>query len=94
MSSTAIKAVYNGRPVNILMGWDNQNQGYFMVIEPVDEDNPDADEESGLIYSNLDDKSLKFPGVAEDISHFKKVLRDKNIDVPPEYFGRVLAEAD
>lgn len=88
--------IYNGRTVELAMGFDNHNQGYFMTVAPTDDDvdNPDADEESGMIYSNLDDKALKFPAVTEDLSHYKKVLRDMNIDVAPEFFGKVLAACD
>ena len=87
------KAIYNKRPVVVAMGWDEPLQGYFMTVEPVDEDNPDADEETGMIYSNLDDKEVPGRnGMAPDIEHFKKRLLQMQIEVPPEFFGKVLAD--
>lgn len=87
------KAVYNKRPVIVAMGWDVPLQGYFMTVEPVEEDNPDADDETGMIYSNLDDKEVPGRnGMAPDIEHFKKRLLQMQIEVPPEFFGKVLAD--
>ena len=86
-------AMYNNRPVIVAMGFDIPLQGYFMTIEPVDEDNPDADEETGMIYSNLDEVELKSTmGMAKDINLFKKRLLEMQIEVPPEFFGKVLAD--
>lgn len=86
-------ATYNKRPVIVAMGFDIPLQGYFMTVEPVDEDNPDADEDTGMIYSNLDEPDLKLTmGMASDISLFKKRLLEMQIEVPPEFFGKVLAD--
>lgn len=87
-----VKTTYNKRPVEVTMGWDIPLQGYFMVITPVEDDNPDADPETGLIYSNLDDTVLPFPRLPKQIEHFKKVLLEKQIEVPPEFFGKVLSD--
>lgn len=84
-------ATYNARPVIVAMGWDEQIQGYFMTIEPVDPASTDADPESGMIYTNLDDNRIPFPGLPKDITHFKNVLVEMNIEVPPEFFGKVLS---
>jgi hypothetical protein len=87
-------AVYNARPVRITMGWDNPLQGWFMTIEPVNEDNPDADEESGMIYSNLDDREISAPGLSADLEHYKKRLREMKIIIPDSYFATVYAHND
>lgn len=84
---------YNNRPVIVAMGWDIPMQGYFMTVEPVEENNPDADEESGMIYSNLDDAELKNShGMSNDIKHYKKQLLEMNIVVAPEFFVKVLSD--
>lgn len=87
-------AEYNGRPVIITSGWDSQLQGWFMIIEPVEDDNPDADEESGMIYSNLDDKDIPPPGMTQSLEHYKKRLREMKIDVPASFFAKVEAHND
>lgn len=92
------KAIYNRRPVVVAMGFDNPLSGYFMTVAPEEgvEDNPDVDEETGMIYSNLDDGHL--PRVAKgvpmtaDLTYYKRVLREMAIDVPPEFFGKVLGD--
>lgn len=74
---------YKGRPVVIAMGFDVQLSGYFMVVEPVEDDNPDADEETGMIYSNLDDADLKkSKGFSDDLAIYKRRLREMKIEVP------------
>ena len=85
--------VYNGRPVEVAMGWDVQVEGYFMTVMPVEEDNPDANEESGCIYSNLDDPAIPFPGMMRNIEYYRKILLLKmKIEVDPAFFAKVLAD--
>lgn len=87
------EAMYNKRPVIVVMGWDNNCNGYFMTVEPVDQNNPDADEDTGLMYTNLDDPELKKTlGYSDGIEIYKKRLLSMQIEVPPEFFGRVLAD--
>ncbi len=95
------QAVYNKRPVIVAMGWDVPLEGYFMTVSPDEGDdpaptNPDADPETGMIYSNLDDRDLpktrQFVALTSDITYYKKVLLNMNIEVPPEFFGKVLAD--
>lgn len=88
------QVMYNGRSVELAMGYDTAVGGYFMTVAPLDHDsdNPDADPETGMIYSNLDEKSIPFPGMTPDITLYKQRLREMNIDVPVEFFGKVLAD--
>jgi hypothetical protein len=87
------KCSHCGHSVKIAMGFDVPLQGYFMTVESTDENNPNADEETGMIYSNLDDPELKKTmGFSSDIELFKKRLREMQIEVPPEFFGKVLAD--
>jgi hypothetical protein len=88
------QAMMNDRPVLVTMGWDQPLQGYFMTIEPVEGDNPDANEETGLIYSNLDDDAIPSPGMTRTIDHYKQKLRDLKVVMSPDFFGTVLAVCD
>lgn len=85
--------MYNGHPVDVVMGFDMMLQGYFMTVEPEEENNPDADEESGMIYSNLDDPALESTmGMAPNLEHFKTKLQSMNIEVPDVFIATVLAD--
>lgn len=86
-------ATYNKRPVIVAMGFDIPLQGYFMTVEPVDEDNPDADPETGMIYSNLDDPELKETrGLSKNLEIFRQRLEEMSIYVPELFFAKVLAD--
>lgn len=88
-----LHSIYNNRPVTVAMGFDVPLQGYFMTVEPEEENNPDANEESGMIYSNLDDPVLKpTMGMAPDLEHFKTKLQSMNIKVPDVFIATVLAD--
>lgn len=87
------KTIYNGRPVLVAMGFDIPLQGYFMTVEPVDENNPDTNKETGMIYSNLDEPELNDNmGFASDIKLYQRRLREMNIEVPDYFFAAVLAD--
>lgn len=89
------ESTYNGRPVIVAMGYDVPLQGWFMTIEPVGEDNPDASEESGMIYSNLDDPELiASHGFAQNLDYFKRKLSDMKIVMGDYFFGTVEAICD
>jgi hypothetical protein len=76
------------------VGWDNPLQGWFMTVEPVEADNPDADEESGMVYSNLDDSEIAPTGMTQNLEHYKKRLREMKIAVPASFFDTVYAQND
>jgi hypothetical protein len=86
-------SLYNNRPVTVAMGFDQPLQGFFMTIEPKDDDNPDAMPEHGLIYSNLDDKDIPSPGLSPTLDHFRKRLREMRIDVG-DFVDQVAAKTD
>lgn len=88
------KTQYNNRPVEVAVGYDVRLEGWFMLVTPVDDDNPDANEDTGLIYSNLDDKNIPFPGLSKEMDYYKGVLRQMNITVSSEFFGKVRAVCD
>lgn len=87
--------VCQGIPVNVIMGYDVPLQGWFMVVEPLDDDAPGVDPETGLIYSNLDDPDLKGTrGFAQNIDYFKRKLRELKIEMTDLFFGKVEAICD
>lgn len=81
----------HGHKVIVAMGYNAMMKGYFMFIEPVTPNNPEADENTGLIYSNLDDPNIE-RGITPDIHYFQEKLRAWNIDVPQHFFDRVISE--
>lgn len=84
--------LYKGLPVILAAGYDLQNNGFFMTIEPVGA-HPDANDETGMIYSNLDDPDIPFPGTTETLDHYRKKLKDMGIDAV-EFLRRVEVECD
>ena len=89
------QGTYNDRPVIVAMGYDIQLQGWFMTVTPVEEDNPDADEETGMIYSNLDDPELNATlGFTQDMDYFRRKLREMKIVVGDRFFATVMAVCD
>lgn len=89
------QTTYNERPVSVTIGYDIPLHGWFMTIEPIGEDNPDASEESGLIYSNLDDPELVAShGFASDMGYFRRKLREMHIVMGDDFFNTVAAECD
>lgn len=88
------KTTHKGLPVTVTAGFDPALHRFWMIVEPDQEDNPNASPESGLIYSNLDDQEIPV-GIAEaDTEHFKKRLRELEIPVPFDFFARVEAAND
>lgn len=54
MSRHYFKTEYSGKPVEVLMGFDRPLDGFFMVIDYLEEPEDDEDEEDdGYIFSNL-----------------------------------------
>lgn len=74
----------DGRPIEVLMGWDQPMQGFFLVIE-----RPDG----ALLYSNLDDRVLdKWHGLPRSLDHFFRKLRQLRIKVPKRMIDEVLLD--
>ena len=40
---------YNDHPVVVTAGWDPMLNRFWTIVEPVGDDHPDVDEESGMI---------------------------------------------
>lgn len=79
--------------VKVTCGFDRPMGGFFMTIEPM-AFSPRTNEESGLIYSNLDDKSLSTHRVTQDVERYISVLRSMKIPFMVEFFDKVLALND
>lgn len=88
------EGTYKGLPVTVAAGYDVPLQGWFMTVEPVG-DHPDADEETGMIYSNLDDEKLAARhGFADDLNYFKNLVKTMGIEIESEFFAKVFAICD
>lgn len=85
------ETTYNGEPVTVVAGWDPMLNRFWTIVEPVDELNPDADEESGMIYSNLDDPEVPEARVAVNLDYYREKMAQLGIDVPREFFDKVYA---
>jgi hypothetical protein len=95
MPRHSAEAVYNGRPVIVTMGYDVPLQYWFMTVEPVDDDNPDASEDSGMIYTNLDDLAIsENPNLAQSMDYYRSKLREMKITMGDHFFNTVAAECD
>lgn len=85
------KTTLNGRAVIVTAGFDPMLHRFWAICAPVDDDNPDADEESGMIYSNLDDNSIPEDSVKASPDYFRGKFNSLGIDVPAEFFDKVAA---
>ena len=76
MSRHYFKTKYSGKPVEVLMGYDRPLQGFFMVIDYLEE----PEEDDGYIFSNLwqDDPHPK------TLQPYLEKLEELKISVPPE----------
>lgn len=86
-------AQYKGHQVTVAAGYDVPMEGYFMTVEALEDDCPDVNEETGMIYSNLDDKDLADSrGMSQSVEHYKRRLKELQITVPEIFFAKVLAD--
>lgn len=82
---------YNDRPVTVTAGFDPMLHRFWAIVEPVNYDNPDADDESGMIYSNLDDKDATDEKTKVNLDYFRDKFKSMGIAVPDEFFAKVFA---
>lgn len=82
MSQKLYNSTLAGKPVEVLMGWDEQMQGFFMVVQS------DEDEELPT-YSNLDDEELIEPRVTQNLLHFRNRLVELGVVVSEEFLASV-----
>ena len=80
MSRHSFDTVCDGRPVQVVMGWDRPLQYVFMSVERLDE--PDE-----YLYSNLDDEHAK-----NDVGYFLAKLNALGITVPASMIVEVVAD--
>lgn len=85
---------YNGHPVTVTAGFDPMLHRFWAIVEPDFDDHPDADEESGMIYSNLDDNDIPEDEVKANPDYFRRKFKSMDIDVPDDFFDKVAAAND
>lgn len=78
MSQVKFKTTIQGKPCEVMAGWDNPLQGFFLTIF---DESEDAEEE--CLYSGLDDPKTRM-GFHPQVSYFKAIL--ERFTAPPEGF--------
>lgn len=86
--------LYNGHEVTVTAGWDPMLHRFWAIVEPSFDDHPDADEESGMIYSNLDDNDIPEAEVKSSPDYFRRKFLSLGVDVPSDFFDKVAAMND
>ncbi|PUA30430.1 MAG: hypothetical protein B0W54_08030 [Cellvibrio sp. 79] len=86
MSRHYFKTEYSGKPVDVLMGFDRPLNGFFMVIDYVEE--PEDEEDDGYIFSNLwqDDPHPK------TLRPYLDKLAELKISVPAQMIDEIEAD--
>lgn len=83
-------AMPDGRPVQILAGWDRPLQGHFLVVERLGADG----DEGGPLYSNLDDEQLDpWNGLPDSMDYFVAKLAELGLQLPPAMLHEILSDA-
>ena len=87
MSQHYFESIYQKRPIEILMGWDQAAQGYYMVIEWSDED----DDDLIYLYHHNQDEDLPDP-YPDTLAPFLGRLAVLGITIPSAMLQGVLAD--
>ena len=75
-----------GRPIEVLMGWDRPLQGFFLVIQRPNDD---------IVYSNLVDGALdRWNGLPPTLDHFVDELRRRQIQVPQRMLNEIRLDGE
>ena len=78
MSTHTFQTKYQGNLIQIVSGWNQKFQGFFLVIEL----NAVADDDQYL-YSNLDDDELEgVDGFPPNLEYFLEILADFELIIP------------
>lgn len=85
---------YKDRPVVVTAGFDPVLRRFWAIVTPVEDDHPYADPESGMIYSNLDDRDIPAGSIEASPDYYAKKLRSMQIEVPDDFFAKVAAAND
>ena len=76
----------DGRPVQVVMGWDRPLQYYFLTVQALDAEwqplSPEGEhgESEGYLYSNLYDPEI--PLVDNQLAYYSTILYELGLDVP------------
>lgn len=88
MSQEIINCQYEGKDVEVLIGWDSPLQRFYLVIQTIEID--EEDEKEGLIYSNLNDEYLILnPSSYQTINYFQSILEKFKITIPETIWEKV-----
>ena len=87
MSQHHFATTYQGRPVNVVMGYDRPLRGFFCCVELTDTEDDD------YAYCNLSDAKL-FPamGLAASVEYFRGVFAELGLQVPESLFTECICD--
>lgn len=83
MSRHYFQTTYAEKPVEVLMGFDRPLNGFFMVIDYLDE--PEDDEDDGYIYSNMWEEKPH----PDSLTPYLEKLAELNISIPAEMIQEI-----
>lgn len=83
MSRHYFQTTYAGKPAEVLMGFDRPLDGFFMIIDYLDE--PEDDNEDHYIYSNMREKNPHPP----TLTPFLEKLAELDISIPAEMIQEI-----
>lgn len=90
MSQHTVVAKYEGKDVEVLAGWDQPLQRFFLVIEYVNDEDIPEDNPEGIVYSNLYDEALlKDVNAEKSFEYFKSKLMELGIVIPVSMIDEV-----
>ncbi len=86
MSRHYFQTTYAEKPVEVLMGFDRPLNGFFMVIDYLNEpENDEDDEDDGYIYSNMWEKNPH----PDSLTPYLEKLAELDISIPAEMIQEI-----
>jgi hypothetical protein len=83
MSRHHFQTTHAGKPVEVLMGFDRPCDGFFMMIDYLDE--PEDEDEDRSIYSNMWEKNPHPPS----LTPYLEKLAELDISIPAEMIQEI-----
>lgn len=88
MSRHYFQTTYAGKPVEVLMGFDRPCNGFFMVIDYLEE--PEDDENEGCIYTNMWEENPH----PDSLTPYLNKLTELDIAVPAEMIQEIVKDGE
>ena len=100
MSQHRILTNFQGKPLELILGWDRPLQRFFMSVLPSESEDDDEENASqaetpfDIAVAEVEDYSLFGLNANPTVSAFQEVLARLAIAVPPEVFIEVQKDGD